>query len=53
MISSRKAENVARASEKLTKEGLDVKGIVCHVSKSEHRQNLIDFVSSSFTMYIM
>ena len=44
VISSRKEENVLKATESLLKEGFDVKGVVCHVSKSDHRENLVNFV---------
>ena len=44
VVSSRKEENVLKATESLQKEGIDVKGVVCHVSKSDHRENLINFV---------
>ena len=48
VISSRKEENVIRATESLQKEGLDVKGMVCHVGKSEDRENLVNFVCIVF-----
>ena len=44
VVSSRKEENVLKATESLQKEGIDVKGVVCHVSKPDHRENLINFV---------
>ena len=52
VISSRKEENVIRATESLQKEGLDVKGMVCHVGKSEDRENLVNFVCIVFVWYI-
>ena len=47
VVSSRNEENVSRAADSLKNEGLDVKGVVCHVSKPEDREKLIDFVSIS------
>lgn len=46
MISSRKQDKVANAVSKLEKEmqGCTVRGVVCHVSKPEHRKNLIEEV---------
>ncbi|KAJ7374943.1 Dehydrogenase/reductase SDR member 2, mitochondrial [Desmophyllum pertusum] len=42
IVSSRKQDKVINAVAKLEKEqGCTVKGIVCHVGKSEHRKNLI------------
>lgn len=40
IISSRKEKNVSAALKTLTNEGLDVKGLTCHVSKAEDRQKL-------------
>ena len=47
MISSRKQDKVTNAVSKLEKEeqGCTVRGVVCHVSKPEHRKNLIKEVS--------
>ena len=45
MVSSRKQANVERTVEQLKAENLNVEGIVCHVGKSEHRNNLIKEVS--------
>lgn len=42
IISSRKEKNVNSAIEVLTKEGLDVKGLTCHVSKPEDRKKLFE-----------
>ena len=50
VISSRKEENVSNAIESLAKEGIDVKGVVCHVSKPEHRENLVNYVSYFYSM---
>ncbi|KAJ8912847.1 hypothetical protein NQ315_007979 [Exocentrus adspersus] len=42
IISSRKEKNVNKAVDKLCKEGLDVKGLVCHVSNATDREKLFD-----------
>lgn len=42
IISSRKAKNVEEATKKLQEQGLDVKGLVCHVSKPEDRKKIFD-----------
>lgn len=42
IISSRKVKNVEEATKKLTGEGLNVTGLVCHVGKSEDRKKLFD-----------
>lgn len=42
IISSRKEKNVNEAVNKLSKEGLDVKGLVCHVSTVDDRKKLFD-----------
>ncbi|KAK5649538.1 hypothetical protein RI129_000567 [Pyrocoelia pectoralis] len=41
IISSRKQKNVDDALKTLHNEGLDVKGLVCHVSKQEDRRRLL------------
>uniref|UniRef100_A0A7N0UJ89 Tropinone reductase-like 3 n=1 Tax=Kalanchoe fedtschenkoi TaxID=63787 RepID=A0A7N0UJ89_KALFE len=41
VISSRKQKNVDEAVEKLKEKGIEVLGLVCHVSNKEHRKNLI------------
>ena len=42
MVSSRKQDKVTDTVAQLEKEpGCTVKGVVCHVAKPEHRQNLI------------
>jgi dehydrogenase/reductase SDR family protein 4 len=43
-VSSRKQNNVDQAVSKLKSQGLDVKGLVCHVSKADHRKKLFDEV---------
>ncbi|XP_065065246.1 dehydrogenase/reductase SDR family member 4-like [Rhopilema esculentum] len=48
VISSRKEENVSNAIESLAKEGIDVKGVVCHVSKPEHRENLVNYTLKEY-----
>ena len=47
VVSSRKAQNVDAAVEKLSKSGLSVFGVPCHVSKQDQRENLIEKVSIS------
>ncbi|KAK9227733.1 hypothetical protein WN943_012788 [Citrus x changshan-huyou] len=42
VISSRKQKNVDKAVEKLKALGIEVIGIICHVSNEQHRKNLID-----------
>ncbi|XP_018562880.1 dehydrogenase/reductase SDR family member 4-like [Anoplophora glabripennis] len=42
IVSSRKEKNVNEAISKLSNEGLDVKGLVCHVSKADDRKKLFD-----------
>lgn len=42
IISSRKEKNVNEAVKILTTEGLDVKGLICHVSKQEDRTKLFE-----------
>jgi dehydrogenase/reductase SDR family protein 4 len=44
MISSRKEDHVKKAVERLQAEKLDIKGMVCHVGKPEHRSKLIEQV---------
>ncbi|KAG8494373.1 hypothetical protein CXB51_012075 [Gossypium anomalum] len=41
VISSRKQKNVDEAVEKLKNKGLEVFGVVCHVSNAQHRKDLI------------
>ena len=47
MISSRKQDRVSSAVSELENEerGCEVKGVVCHVAKPQHRKNLIEEVS--------
>lgn len=44
VISSRKQKNVDAAVDKLKSEGLNVAGVVCHVSKADDRKHLFDAV---------
>lgn len=46
VVSSRKQDNVIKATNTLEKEGLEVMGVMCHVGKHQHRQNLIERVRS-------
>lgn len=48
VISSRKQKNVDAAVDKLKSEGLNVAGVVCHVSKADDRKNLFDAVIINF-----
>ncbi|XP_057471270.1 tropinone reductase-like 3 [Actinidia eriantha] len=42
VVSSRKQNNVDEAVEKLKARGIEVLGVVCHVSNAQQRKNLID-----------
>ncbi|XP_065879008.1 tropinone reductase-like 3 [Euphorbia lathyris] len=42
VISSRKQKNVDEAAEQLKAKGIQVLGVVCHVSNAQQRKNLID-----------
>ncbi|KAK3432150.1 tropinone reductase-like 3 [Eucalyptus grandis] len=42
VISSRKQKNVDEAAEKLRAKGIEVLGLVCHVSNAQQRKSLID-----------
>lgn len=42
VISSRRQKNVDEAVGKLKARGIDVLGLVCHVSNAGHRKNLVD-----------
>ncbi|KAL9273803.1 Tropinone reductase-like 3-like protein, partial [Drosera capensis] len=42
VVSSRKQKNVDEAVEKLRRKGIEVLGVVCHVSNRQQRRNLID-----------
>ncbi|XP_050304566.1 dehydrogenase/reductase SDR family member 4-like [Anthonomus grandis grandis] len=46
VISSRKPENVERATKELQSEGLRVKSLVCHVSDAENRKKLFEEAKS-------
>lgn len=56
VISSRKQKNVDEAVEKLRIRGIQVLGVVCHVSNPQHRKILIDMtiqVCSPFAALIL
>ncbi|XAR53831.1 hypothetical protein NMG60_11022527 [Bertholletia excelsa] len=42
VVSSRRQKNVDEAVEKLKAKGIEVLGVVCHVSNAQQRRNLID-----------
>lgn len=42
VISSRRQKNVDEAVKKLKEQGIEVLGLVCHVSNAQQRKNLID-----------
>ncbi|KAB1221746.1 Tropinone reductase-like 3 [Morella rubra] len=42
VVSSRRQKNVDEAVEKLRARGIEVLGVVCHVSNAQQRKNLID-----------
>lgn len=42
IISSRKQKNVEEATKKLLDQGLDVRGLTCHVAKSDDRKKLFE-----------
>ncbi|EDO33036.1 predicted protein [Nematostella vectensis] len=48
VVSSRKQDNVIKAANFLENEGIDVMGVMCHVGKPEHRQNLINRTINHF-----
>eukprot|EP00794_Sanderia_malayensis_P018549 gene18549-20412_t len=48
VISSRKIENVQKATSKLQEQGLDVCGTVCHVSKEEDRKSLLEYTLKQY-----
>ncbi|GMH15766.1 hypothetical protein Nepgr_017607 [Nepenthes gracilis] len=48
VVSSRRQKNVDEAVEKLSARGIQVLGVVCHVSNSQHRKNLIDQTIQKF-----
>ncbi|CAH0729769.1 unnamed protein product, partial [Brenthis ino] len=48
VISSRKEENVQKATASLREDGIKVEGLVCHVANAEHRKKLFDFAKSKF-----
>ncbi|CAG9561228.1 unnamed protein product [Danaus chrysippus] len=48
IISSRKEDNVKKATDSLRKDGINVEGLVCHVGNADHRKKLFEFASSKF-----
>ncbi|XP_038223289.1 dehydrogenase/reductase SDR family member 4 [Zerene cesonia] len=48
VISSRKEENVNKATENLRKDGIQVEGVVCHVGNEEQRRKLFDVAKRKF-----
>ncbi|XP_053978574.1 uncharacterized protein LOC128876334 isoform X2 [Hylaeus volcanicus] len=48
MVSSRRESNVKKAVEQLKSEGLQVSGVICHVSKKDHRKNLFNKTKEEF-----
>ncbi|XP_021766807.1 tropinone reductase-like 3 [Chenopodium quinoa] len=48
VISSRKQKNVDEAVEMLSSKGINVLGVVCHVSNAEQRKNMIDLTIQKF-----
>ncbi|KAK2151615.1 hypothetical protein LSH36_356g00009, partial [Paralvinella palmiformis] len=48
MVSSRKSENVEKAVHQLQSEGLDVRGVKCHVGDPKQRTNLITETVKTF-----
>ena len=48
VVSSRNHVNVERTVQDLTKKGIDVFGTVCHVSKKEHREKLLQQTVEKF-----
>ncbi|XP_072967744.1 tropinone reductase-like 3 [Typha angustifolia] len=42
VVSSRKQKNVDEAVEKLRSKGIEVMGVVCHVSNAQHRKDLVE-----------
>ncbi|XP_044270061.1 short-chain dehydrogenase reductase 2a [Tribolium madens] len=46
IVSSRKQNNVDEAVSRLKSEGLDVTGLICHVSKADHRKKLFEMAKS-------
>ena len=53
MISSRKQANVDRAVDELKKENVTAHGMVCHVAKPDHRQQLFEKVIPPLSTYII
>ncbi|XP_068618301.1 dehydrogenase/reductase SDR family member 4 [Battus philenor] len=48
VISSRREENVKKATAILCKEGINAEGVVCHVSNADQRKKLFETAESKF-----
>ncbi|KMZ59820.1 Tropinone reductase-like 3 [Zostera marina] len=48
VISSRKQSNVDEAAKKIREKGIEVMGVVCHVSNPQHRKNLVDITVEKY-----
>ncbi|VVC86737.1 unnamed protein product [Leptidea sinapis] len=48
VISSRKEDNVKKATETLRNDGIQVEGVVCHVGNADHRKKLFEVARSKF-----
>nr|KAG5708757.1 hypothetical protein BaRGS_031911 [Batillaria attramentaria] len=48
MVSSRRQENVDAAVEQLRQQNLKAAGVVCHVSKKEDRQRLVEEIMGAY-----
>ncbi|XP_045514260.1 dehydrogenase/reductase SDR family member 4 [Pieris brassicae] len=48
IISSRKEENVKKATEELRRDGIQVEGVVCHVGNEDQRKQLFETAKSKF-----
>lgn len=46
IISSRKEDNVKKATDSLRKDGINAEGLVCHVGNADQRKKLFEFVSN-------
>ncbi|XP_061378243.1 dehydrogenase/reductase SDR family member 4 [Danaus plexippus] len=48
IISSRKEDNVKKATDSLRKDGINAEGLVCHVGNADQRKKLFEFASRKF-----
>lgn len=48
VISSRREENVKKATASLRDDGINAEGVVCHVGNADQRKKLFDFAQSKF-----